>query len=376
MSLFKEVTQNKSNNLKNYIEREKMMKKLKWGLVICLCLVLVISIAFIGCKSGGTAQGGKYKIALSNSFMGNDWRQQMELVAQIVADRRYADKVDFEIVNCENTPEAQSDSIDALVLKGVDAIIIDSSSPTAINPAIERAQKAGVVIVVFDQLVKDIDTYTIGTDFVFKSRKTAEWMCKAMGEKGNICLDRGVPGYEISETFNKNFREVVATFPDVKITAEFDGMYNLGETQKKMEDVLATQTDITGVNCSYANAIINAYKSANLPMPVIGADNYNQGMLAALDDKAPAVFSNNIPGISALALDMAVDLLDGKKVEKTVTLHSDWQSTLPGIDIGVKIVPVEEGVNCWTTKPAGFMWPVLPEDYPIKVTADDATVKK
>lgn len=32
-------------------------------------------------------EGEKYKIALSNSYMGNDWRQQMEAIAEYVASQ-------------------------------------------------------------------------------------------------------------------------------------------------------------------------------------------------------------------------------------------------------------------------------------------------
>ena len=71
-----------------------------------------------GSASSSSAESGgeKYKIALSNSYMGNDWRQLMIKTAQIVAEKDpYADKVQLDVVNCENTAEAQSASIDALV---------------------------------------------------------------------------------------------------------------------------------------------------------------------------------------------------------------------------------------------------------------------
>ena len=96
--------------------------------------------------------GTKYKIALSNSFMGNDWRQQMERVVEYVATQEpYASRCELTIVNCENDAESQSASIDALVQQGYDAILVDPASETGVNQAIQRACDAGITVVVFDQ---------------------------------------------------------------------------------------------------------------------------------------------------------------------------------------------------------------------------------
>lgn len=74
-------------------------------------------------------EGKKYKIALSNSYMGNDWRQQMERIVEYTAEQEpYKSRCELKIVNCENSPEDQAASIDALVKEGYDAILVDPAS--------------------------------------------------------------------------------------------------------------------------------------------------------------------------------------------------------------------------------------------------------
>ena len=74
-------------------------------------------------------EGKKYKIALSNSYMGNDWRQQMEAIAEYVASQEpYASRCELTIVNSENDAESQSASIDAMAAQGYDCILVDPAS--------------------------------------------------------------------------------------------------------------------------------------------------------------------------------------------------------------------------------------------------------
>ena len=125
-------------------------------------LLLAVVILF----AATLASAAPFKIALSNSFMGNDWRQEMEKVTQAVANKQFfKSQATLTIINCDNSPEAQSDSIDSLVKQGYQAILVDASSPTALNPAIDRAIKAGIVIVSFDQVVDHPQAWKLETDF-------------------------------------------------------------------------------------------------------------------------------------------------------------------------------------------------------------------
>ena len=140
-------------------------------------------------------EGEKYRIALSNSYMGNDWRQQMERIVEYVAKQEpYASRCELTIVNCDNTPEAQAASIDALVQEGYDAILVDPSSETALNQAMKRATDAGILVVIFDQPASEESAYEITIDAVKAYRVMAKWLAEAVGGTGNAVVDQGLPG--------------------------------------------------------------------------------------------------------------------------------------------------------------------------------------
>jgi len=145
-------------------------------------------------------EGKKYKIALSNSYMGNDWRQQMERIVEYTAEQEpYKSRCELKIVNCENSPEDQAASIDALVKEGYDAILVDPASETALNQALKRATDAGIEVILFDQPASEESAYHITIDAVKAYKVMAKWLAEAVGGKGNVVLDQGLPGAAVSE---------------------------------------------------------------------------------------------------------------------------------------------------------------------------------
>ena len=138
-------------------------------------------------------EGKKYKIALSNSYMGNDWRQQMEAIAEYVASQEpYASRCELTIVNSENDAESQSASIDAMAAQGYDCILVDPASETGVNQAIQRACDAGIKVVVFDQpaSVSNDNCWHIRIDGGRSYKILAKWMAEAIGGEGNVVLDQ------------------------------------------------------------------------------------------------------------------------------------------------------------------------------------------
>src|SRR5258708_1851943 len=101
------------------------------------------------------AAGSKpYKITLSNNFVGNDWRQQMIRSAEVAVKKApLAGRVDLTIQNVENATEAQITSLNNIIRSHPDAIVVDAGSGAGLNPTIEKACAAGIVVVSFDQVV-------------------------------------------------------------------------------------------------------------------------------------------------------------------------------------------------------------------------------
>src|SRR5690606_24114000 len=93
------------------------------------------------------------KIALSNNYAGNSWRQAMLKSWQKVTSPAVSDKVVAAadaFTTAENQATEQAAPIQNLILQGYDAIVVNAASPTALNGAVKEACDAGIVVVSFD----------------------------------------------------------------------------------------------------------------------------------------------------------------------------------------------------------------------------------
>ena len=101
------------------------------------------------------AKPGPYKIALSNSYIGNTWRTEMVQIAKAYTERPEVkgDIASFQASSSGNEVNAQIAQINQMILSGVDAIILNAASPTGLNSVIDQAVDAGILVVSFDNVV-------------------------------------------------------------------------------------------------------------------------------------------------------------------------------------------------------------------------------
>ncbi|MBX3568088.1 MAG: substrate-binding domain-containing protein, partial [Rhizobiaceae bacterium] len=116
------------------------MTTMKTGLA-ALAIVLASSAAY--------ADTSDKRIALSNNYAGNSWRQAMlkswdKVTKQAVADKVVAAADPF--TTAENQVTEQAAQIQNMILEGYNAIVINSASPDALNGAVKEACDAGITV--------------------------------------------------------------------------------------------------------------------------------------------------------------------------------------------------------------------------------------
>src|SRR5438045_2741120 len=113
-------------------------------------IVSLLAGAAILASSGVSFAAGPYTIGVSNTVQGNGWREEM--VCAIKAQALASGEVKSLNIAHRNTDAAgQLEDIRNLISAKVNAIIVNPSDPKGIQPALDEAEKAGIVIVVVDQ---------------------------------------------------------------------------------------------------------------------------------------------------------------------------------------------------------------------------------
>ena len=334
-----------------------------------------------GEQGGALAPDKTYKIYLSNNFVGNDWRQQMLRSVQVVANKApMAGRVILTINNAETTVQAQINSLNNIIREKPDAILIDASSGDALNPTIERACAAGIVVVSFDQVVTADCAYKLQSNFDTMGTNQAAWMVAALGGKGNVIIDRGLAGAPVAERFVKLFEDVLKQSPDIKIVGYYNGDYSLGPEQAGVANLLAANPQIDGVlTQAYGTGAMKAFQDAGRKMVPIVAAAFNGTAVACLKTTgATCVLGANPPYLSGEALRLSVDVLDGKKpASKDVLLDNPLLTNAPveGKYLpGAKFTKLESGKNAFPALAPGISLPISPDW--VEITAADAAGSK
>lgn len=277
-----------------------------------------------------------YKVFLSMSYVGNDWQAEAQNMVTAMA-KAHSDKVDLQIQVAGPVAQKQIQQINAMVQAGAKAIIVYPISPTALNPAIKNACDKGVVVFAYDSSVTEPCAYNVVTDQVALATQSAEWVAEQMGHKGNLIFMTGVPGTSVDTDRNTAAKAVFAKYPDIKIVAEPSGMWSQAVARKALTEVMATMSwdDVQGV--WGATACVQAWslqlEAGNQKLVPCGTEGTN-GMRVMMLPKgsiegaaepyaplsAPGISLESHPGAGALALKLALDVLDGKEVAKTTLM--------------------------------------------------------
>lgn len=349
-----------------------MKKILSSILCIMLCGTLLA-----GCGGGTDTEenndasteetdSGKYRIAVSNAFMGNDWRQLMIKCLEVAAEKEpYKDKIDLTIVNSENSPEAQSSAIDALVEEGYDAILVDASSATALQTSVNRALQQGITVVSFDSVIDMDGVYTVQTDLVGMAECWAEYLCEKLGDGAKVAVDTGMPGSTNGNTVYEAIMEIMEEH-NMEVVAEFASEYTDGVCQEQLASVLAANPDLEGILCqAYVESCYAALTQAGMDLIPVTAYDTNLGMITAVNNDMDAIIGNNCPGLGVIAMDVAMRVLDGEEAEQDLFVEPGMfvNEKDKDIELGIPTQVIELGVNCWEDQPDGLDWPLFPTDF-------------
>ncbi|MBO0904810.1 sugar ABC transporter substrate-binding protein [Jiella sonneratiae] len=302
-----------------------------------LALAAGLTCAFVAAAPAAE----KHKVFLSMSYIGNDWQAEAaNMVKALAASKDYADKVDLQVQVAGPNAQRQIQQINAMVQAGAEAIVVYPISPTALNQVVKNACSKGVKIVAYDAEITESCAYNVTIDQEEAGRKTAEWLADKLGGKGDIVLITGVPGTSVDIARTKAAKEVFAKHPDIHVVGEAVGMWSQAVARTELSKLLATRKwdDIDGlwmqVGCYTANAMqLEAGRSEDKLVPCAG-EGSNGGRIQALAKGtevegasspyaplgAPRISYASPPYSGALALKLAVDMLEGKDVPHHTTL--------------------------------------------------------
>ena len=303
------------------------------GLFAVLCLV-------IAACGGGAAEEeeGNFVIGVSNTLVGNGWREQM--ICAIKAEALASGVVEnVVVVNRNGGPTEQIADLESLISQGVDAIILNPTDREALNSVIESAIEQGIVVVAVDQAVTAEGAYVVTNDQTAYGRLGAEWLFDQLGGEGNVAYMRGIDGVPADTDRDAGFQEALAANPGITVAAEVFTGWDPSVGAQQALDIITTQ-DIDGIWTSGIDyTVVEQFSAADKPfVPIVGADNngFIQQLIELSGDGLSGAAVTNPPAIGGVGAAIAIQALKGENPDLVTLLtpqvfDSSDQAALTGL---------------------------------------------
>ena len=288
------------------------------------------ALAFALLSGTAFAETSGKKIALSNNYAGNSWRQAMlqswDKVTKPAVESGVVAAADA-FTTAENQATEQAAQIQNLILQGYDAIVINAASPTALNGAVKEACDAGITVVSFDGIVTEPCAWRIAVDFKGMGKSEIDYLKDALPDGGKLLEIRGLAGVFVDDEISAGIHEGVVENPKFEIVGSVHGDWAQDVAQKAVAGILPSlPPDIVGVVTQGGDGYgaAQAFAAAGRPTPLIIMGN-RQDELAWWKEQKDAngykTMSVSIaPGVSTLAFWVAQQILDGADVPKDLTV--------------------------------------------------------
>jgi len=213
-------------------------------------LACTIALAAMLAAGSAMADTKDKKIALSNNYAGNSWRQAMlkswDKVTKPAVEAGIVAAAD-PFTTSENQVTEQAAQIQNLILQGYNAIVINAASPDALNGVVKQACDAGIVVVSFDGIVTEPCAWRIAVDFKAMGASEVEYLAKKMPEGGNLLEIRGLAGVFVDDEISKGINETVAKYPQFKIVGSVHGDWAQEVAQKAVAGILPSLPEVKAV---------------------------------------------------------------------------------------------------------------------------------
>jgi ribose transport system substrate-binding protein len=292
-------------------------------------LLASAAVAAMALPAASFADTSDKRIALSNNYAGNSWRQAMLTSWATVTEPAVAEGIVAAadaFTTAENQATEQAAQIQNLILQGYDAIVLNAASPTALNGAVREACDAGIIVVSFDGIVTEPCAWRIAVDFHEMGRVQLDYLAGRLPEGGNLLEIRGLAGVFVDDEISAGIHQGVAEQPQFAIAGSVHGDWAQDVAQRAVAGILPSLPDIVGVVTQGGDGYgaAQAIAAAGRDMPIIVMGNRHDELVWWKEQKDANDYETMsvsiAPGVSTLAFWVAQQILDGQEVPQDLVV--------------------------------------------------------
>jgi ABC-type sugar transport system substrate-binding protein len=283
---------------------------------------LGVAIAGCGSSSGGSSQKTMELIVGTKS---DDFYVTMECGAEQEA-KKLGVKLTVTGPATFSVPE-QKPLIDTVAVTKPDALIVAPTDSAALDPDLERVQKAGTKVIFVDTSAADtsLGLSRISSDNAAGGKLAADTLGNLIGGTGTVAVISVAKGVSTTDARVAGFeQEMAAKFPGVKLLAEQnDDADSVTTAEQFMEGDITANPGLSGAFAANvitaqgaAAGIAQAHKTGTVKLATFDADPTQMSMMSGGTIQLAIAQEPALEG--ADGVEQALNAIDGKAVTKNI----------------------------------------------------------
>jgi ribose transport system substrate-binding protein len=286
-----------------------------------------------GGGAGGAPSGKKWKIAVIPKGTSSEYWKILHAGAEKGKQELAKENVNVDIIWKGPLKEDQSAEqisvVEDMFNNNVDAIVLAPNNATALSPVVDTAAKKNIPVVIIDSGIatQNYKSY-VATDNKKGGHMGGVELAKQLGGKGKVLMLRYMEGSASTEEREQGFLDAMKEAGITVVDASKYGGPTSDSGQKAAENLLAAYTkdgviSVDGIFCPNQTTtfgMLRALEDAKIAGKVkfVGFDADAVLAQAVKDKKISALVVQNPIAMGEKGVRIAVDLINGKTVERFV----------------------------------------------------------
>jgi len=288
--------------------------------------LVVIAGCFFACQRGDRQSAGRPTVALVLKTLNNPFFIDMQKAAEAAAKKINVNLV-VQAAEREVDVEKQMQIMENLIQRKVDAICVSPSGSKEIVPAIVKANRANIPVIVVDTRVDTealqqagakIATF-IGSDNVEGGRIAGEYIIKRLAGKGKVAVLEGIPGHETGDARLAGFYQAIKNAQGIEVVVSQTANWERDQGFNVFQNILQSHPEIEALfacNDMMALGAIEAIAASGKTgrIVVVGFDAVADAREAIQKGEMHGSIAQYPAEMGRLTVELALDIINGQTV--------------------------------------------------------------
>ena len=222
----------------------------------------------------------------------------------------------------ESDIQAQIAQVEDQLSKGIDALAIAPTDPTALAPVVDQAKAQGVGVVFVDTQGSNEGVTFIGTNNEEGARLAAEYICENVEPGSDVAILQGIITQSTGQARAEGAKAGL-TACGLNVVAEQPANWDTAEAQSVMENILTGNPDLKAVFASNDNMALGAVEAIKAAgrggdIMVVGFDANPNAAAAVIAGDMAATVAQNPRNMGAYGVENALKVKRGETIDPVI----------------------------------------------------------